>query len=465
VSYPSKSDPAYDYEGFQESQPATPLPADHVVVDFANLKTASDATIDFLKLFATSEGRILAAAAPGGEDLTAYVATATAAATAASASQTAAASSATAAAASATTAAATAGSIVGTATDSVAIATGSKSFTTQTAKNFAVGAWATIASAADVTNFMFGQVTAYNSGTGALTVNVTSVGGSGTHSDWTISVSGVQGVKGDKGDTGPAGSGGTDATGVVKFFTGRIAEIPSGWLPLNGATGKSRATYSDLVAVWIKSSTFTVTIASPAVVSKTAHGLDDGDPWVASTTGALPTGITAGTTYYVVAIGANSFSLAATPGGAAINTTGSQSGTHTYVSALCGVGDGSTTFDMPDWRGTTPIGHDMMGSTAADNLTNANEGIYGRSNGKIGGANHDAVVNTLHNHSGTSPVVTGTSGALYASNINNADPTLIQFNAVTGIGAGGGTTGSSGTASAQYKRVGRVATGIWMVKT
>lgn len=77
-------------------------------------------------------------------------------------------------------------------------------------------------------------------------------------------------------------------------------------------------------------STVNITIASPAVVTWTAHGLSAGTPVVLTTTGALPTGLTAGTTYYVVAtIGADVFSLAATPGGAAINTTGSQSGTHT----------------------------------------------------------------------------------------------------------------------------------------
>lgn len=78
--------------------------------------------------------------------------------------------------------------------------------------------------------------------------------------------------------------------------------------------------------------TFTVTIASPAVVSSTAHGLTAGTPIVFSTTGALPTGMTAGTTYYVIAsgLGANSFQFSATLGGSAVNTSGSQSGTHTY---------------------------------------------------------------------------------------------------------------------------------------
>jgi hypothetical protein len=55
---------------------------------------------------------------------------------------------------------------------------------------------------------------------------------------------------------------------------------------------------------------------------------------VFSTTGALPTGIVAGTTYYVSAtsLSGSSFKISATPGGAVINTTGSQSGVHSVTS-------------------------------------------------------------------------------------------------------------------------------------
>lgn len=82
------------------------------------------------------------------------------------------------------------------------------------------------------------------------------------------------------------------------------------------------------------SATNTITVATPAVVTWTNHGLQAGAPWVPTTTGALPTGLTAGTTYYVIAagLGTNSFEVAATQGGAAINTTGTQSGTHTGTS-------------------------------------------------------------------------------------------------------------------------------------
>lgn len=80
--------------------------------------------------------------------------------------------------------------------------------------------------------------------------------------------------------------------------------------------------------------TITMTVATPAVVTWTAHGKQVGAPVVFTTTGALPTGVTAGTTYYVIAAGlaANAFEFSATQGGSAINTTGTQSGVHTGTS-------------------------------------------------------------------------------------------------------------------------------------
>ncbi len=72
----------------------------------------------------------------------------------------------------------------------------------------------------------------------------------------------------------------------------------------------------------------TITIASPAVVTWTSHGLVAGDVVVFTTTGALPTGITASTAYYVISAGlaTDSFEFSATRGGTAVITTGSQSG-------------------------------------------------------------------------------------------------------------------------------------------
>lgn len=78
-----------------------------------------------------------------------------------------------------------------------------------------------------------------------------------------------------------------------------------------------------------KSSTVTITIASPGMVSWASHGIPNGTVVTFATTGALPTGLTANTAYYVVNAGANDFQVSATLGGVAINTSGTQSGTHT----------------------------------------------------------------------------------------------------------------------------------------
>ncbi|MHC2298148.1 hypothetical protein [Rhizobium mongolense] len=86
----------------------------------------------------------------------------------------------------------------------------------------------------------------------------------------------------------------------------------------------------------VKTSVVTMTIAAPGVISWNAHGLAAGTPVKFSTTGALPTGLVAGTTYYVVSPTANDFSVAATPGGAPITTTGTQSGVHTATTAPVG---------------------------------------------------------------------------------------------------------------------------------
>lgn len=77
------------------------------------------------------------------------------------------------------------------------------------------------------------------------------------------------------------------------------------------------------------SANVTITIASPGVVTDTGHGLAANTPIMLSTTGALPTGLNTSTTYFVRNPTANTYELSLTSGGASINTTGTQSGTHT----------------------------------------------------------------------------------------------------------------------------------------
>lgn len=128
-------------------------------------------------------------------------------ASAASASQTAAAASAAAAANSASSVA-----ITSTSTTSLAIAVASKTFTTQTAKQYVTGMFVVAASAADPTNYMFGQVTSYSGST--LIVNVTVIGGSGTLADWNISLAGTRGATGPTGPMGGVPSANTNTAGT-----------------------------------------------------------------------------------------------------------------------------------------------------------------------------------------------------------------------------------------------------------
>ena len=117
-------------------------------------------------------------------------------ATAAAGSATTATTQATAAAASATAAANSVASLTGTSTTSMAIGLGSKSLTVGIGLNFVVGEWITIASTVTPVNYLHGQVTSYNSSTGALVANVTDTGGTGTFIAWTISMSGTRGPSG-----------------------------------------------------------------------------------------------------------------------------------------------------------------------------------------------------------------------------------------------------------------------------
>ncbi|WP_198008781.1 hypothetical protein [Methylocystis rosea] len=77
------------------------------------------------------------------------------------------------------------------------------------------------------------------------------------------------------------------------------------------------------------SGTVTISIASPGIITHVGHNRKNDDTITFTTTGALPTGLTAGTTYYIINKTADTYQVSATPGGAAINASGSQSGVHT----------------------------------------------------------------------------------------------------------------------------------------
>jgi hypothetical protein len=85
-------------------------------------------------------------------------------------------------------------STTSTSVSSVLIGTGTKNFTVETGKSYFVGM--SLKLAFDATNWMVGEVISYNSGTGALSVNVVKKNGSGTYAAWVITL-GFNGIIGN----------------------------------------------------------------------------------------------------------------------------------------------------------------------------------------------------------------------------------------------------------------------------
>jgi hypothetical protein len=93
----------------------------------------------------------------------------------------------------------------------------------------------------------------------------------------------------------------------------------------------------------------TITIAAPGVITSNLF-LTENSPVILTNTGypsALPTGLVVGTTYYVKNVSGTSFNLSATPGGAAITTSGTQSGAHYILPNAVPVTSLSGASDVP----------------------------------------------------------------------------------------------------------------------
>lgn len=72
----------------------------------------------------------------------------------------------------------------------------------------------------------------------------------------------------------------------------------------------------------------TTVVIATGVFTLDNHKFRTNDRVIVETTGALPTGLSAETWYYVIRTGDHTFTLSATRDGSAIATSGSQSGTH-----------------------------------------------------------------------------------------------------------------------------------------
>ena len=156
-------------------------------------------------------------------------------------------------------------------------------------------------------------------------------------------------------------------------------------------------------------------------------------------------------------------SLFVLPYGQAISRT-TYASLFALTSTTFGVGDGSTTFNLPDLRGRSVFGLDNMGGTSANRLTNQSGGVDGDTRGATGGSEtHTLTSGESASHTHSFSATTSTNGAhthtfaTFTSGTGGVRP-------LTGLGTSGntitvqsdgdhthtvsGTTGSSGSGTA-----------------
>jgi microcystin-dependent protein len=112
----------------------------------------------------------------------------------------------------------------------------------------------------------------------------------------------------------------------------------------------------------------------------------------------------------------------------------------TAIGTTHGVGDGSTTFNLPDSRGRVVVGKDNMGGSAAGRVTTAGSSIDGTTLGATGGAQNvtlTAAQSGLVDHSHGGVVTGGSTGPVNTAEAGTAVYSLSS-----------GSTGSSGSSAA-----------------
>ena len=210
--------------------------------------------------------------------------------------------------------------------------------------------------------------------------NVATVGGLNLNNEYQITLidADTYNITASSAATSTATGGGTTVSAVYQINTGVAYETPlTGWGA--GAWGSGTwgfgGTNNSALRLWsqnnfgedliygyrggpiyywdasfgLSPASFTVTIGASAVVT-TSISLVNNTPVILTNSGypsALPTGLVVGTTYYVKNTTGTTFNLSATPGGAAITTSGSQSGTHYIMPSGVNITSLSGSSDAP----------------------------------------------------------------------------------------------------------------------
>lgn len=224
-------------------------------------------------------------------------------------------------------------------------------------------------------------------------------------------------------------------TGSLVMF-GNALSIPTGWLGCNGAA-VSRATYANL---------FNALTIQPTASSSTSSPTLSGTGFTALFADYAATGnvvVGAPISGPGIATGSTILSYTNTTITLSLNATGNNTNV-TYVIAPWGVGDASTTFNLPDMRGKVPVGH------------GTGTGLSARQVGQTGGQEtHALTVAELasHNHTATDAGHNHSQNAHNHSDSGHSHTIGTSYGAQQGSGAGftyigGGATANSGSGNA-----------------
>ena len=239
----------------------------------------------------------------------------------------------------------------GTSTTSKTIANGSWTLTTQTGKAWSIGAYLYFASSSDVSKVMTGQVTAYNSGTGSLTVNITVVRGSGTYANWVIGLAvpdqAALNLSGGAGGSIPYQSSANTTSMLAAGSAGQV-------LQCNGASAPSWVNNAGrLIAtqIFTSSGTYTATAGTTFIIVEMVAGGGGGGS-VNGTSASISSaagGGGSGTYMKFKVSGISSSSITVGTGGAGASTgsvVGSNGGQSVFGAiALCQPGYGGRSND------------------------------------------------------------------------------------------------------------------------
>ncbi len=107
--------------------------------------------------------------------------------------------------------------------------------------------------------------------------------------------------------------------------------------------------------------------------------------------------------------------------GQAVSRTGSTTALFAVLGTTYGVGDGSTTFNLPDLRGRVVAGEDDMGGTSANRLTDLADGLNGDTLGDTGGSETETLSEAelaAHTHTFSGAAL---AGHTHTTTLNVAD--------------------------------------------